>query len=162
VSGGALQAGTAWFDSTGLGAYSTGGAITPNPRNIAINLTDYPDSYQIIFVNPPQQTVQVTVTWNTSSLNFVSPAAVAQLAGPALADYVNSIIVGKPMSQYTMEDVFADAVEPVLPRELISLIQFAVSLNNIPTPVTPGTGYFEGDPQSFFYCTPSNFTFIQG
>jgi hypothetical protein len=159
---GQLAAGMANFDSTGLAAYSTGGVITPNLRNLVVTLTDYPDTFLVPFIIPPQQTLSIVVTWNTSSPNFVSPVAIAQLAGPALVDYINSVVVGQPLSQYTMEDVFADAVEPILPHALISHIVFQVSINGVGTVVSPGTGYFKGDPQSYFFARLSDITFTQG
>ena len=73
-----------------------GGVVLPYLRNITATIIDYPDNYPIIFVNPPQQVVTATVDWNTNLPNFVSPAAVEQLAAPAIVDYINNVVVGQP------------------------------------------------------------------
>jgi hypothetical protein len=158
---GQLVAGVALFNTSGLAAYVSGGVVTPNLRNNIVTLSDYPDTYQIPFIIPPQQTIASTVQWHTTSPNFVSAAAVAQLAIPALVDYINSIPVGQPINLYAMQDVFTDAVEPVLPASLISTIIISISINGVGTPVTPGTGLFNGDPQSYFFATSSNFNIVQ-
>jgi hypothetical protein len=86
---------------------------------------------------------------------------VAQLATPALTDYINSIPVGQPINLYQMQDVFTDAVESILPPSAISYITVSVSINGVGTPVTPGTGVFAGDPQSYFFAVASNFNIVQ-
>jgi hypothetical protein len=159
---GQLQAGIANFDSTGLPAYVSGGVVTPNNRNLAVTITDYPDTYVVNFVVPPQQTVTMTVTWNTDSPNFISAAAIAQLAAPALADYVNSVIVGQPLNVLVMEDVFQTAVENVLGPTFISVLTFAVSINGIGTLPSAGTFLIFGDPQSYFFTSTSQISVVQG
>jgi hypothetical protein len=162
TANGQLLAGVALFDTTGLAAYvPSSGIITPNLRTNVVTLTDYPDRYLIPFIIPPQQSVAITVSWHTTSPNYVSAAAVAQLAVPALVDYINSIPVGQPINLYQFQDVFSDAVEPVLPSALISLILPTISINGVGTPVTPGTGVFNGDPQSYFFATPADFNIVQ-
>ncbi|MEJ0016829.1 MAG: hypothetical protein WDN25_09705 [Acetobacteraceae bacterium] len=76
--------------------------MTPNFRNVVVSINDHPDDYLIPYVNPPQQDVTMTVTWNTTSPNFVSGAAIAQLGAPALAEYVNSIPVGAPINLFEL------------------------------------------------------------
>ena len=87
-----------------------GGAIlSPNNRNVSVDILDYPDTYVIPFVSPPEQTVTLVATWNTSALNFVSNAAVSQLAAPALAAYINSLAVGLPMNLFVLQETFQTA-----------------------------------------------------
>lgn len=151
---GQLQPGNALFDSTGLPAWVSGGVITPNPRNVQVSIQDSPDTYSFPIVIPPQQSVLITVTWSTISPNFVDPAAIAQVVQPAIANYVNSIIVGQPMSLIELEEAFVGAVSPTLMIELISLLTFAVSINGVPTAPT-GQLVF-GDPESFFFAQNSD------
>lgn len=158
---GQLSAGIALFDSTGLPAWVSGGLITPNPRNIEVSITDYPDTYVIPYVVPPQQTVTMTVTWDTISTNVVSSAAVAQAASEALAAYVNAVNVGHPLNLYQMESAFAESVHHILAPELISVLEFAVSINGVATPVTVGTGLFQGDPQSYFFAESAGISVVQ-
>lgn len=159
---GQLSAGISLFNSSGLGAWVSGGVITPNLRNIEVTVTDYPDGYLIPYVNPPQQTVTMTVTWNTTSPNFVSPAAIAQLATPALVTYINSIGVGQPINQLQLESAFRNAIESVLQPEYLTRLVFAVAINGIGTAVTAGTVIIEGDPQSYFFATDADISVVQG
>jgi hypothetical protein len=131
---------------TPSGSYTGGGVVTPNLRNITASINDYPDTYEVIFVNPPALTVAMTVTWNTISTNFVSPASVAQLASAALADYVNNVVVGQPLNILEMEQVFLESVASILPANLVSLLTISVSVNGIG--VSPVGALIYGEPSS--------------
>lgn len=161
VGGGQLSAGIALFDSSAL-TYIDGGIITPNPRNIRVSINDYPDTYVIPYVNPPQQVVTMDVEWNTISPNFVSQTAVAQLTVPALVEYINSIVVGQPINLDTMAEVFRAAAAPVITPELITRLVFAVSINGTGYSVISGTVIIEGDPESYFYATSPGISVTQG
>lgn len=139
------------INSSLLGTYTSGGFLTPNHRNVRVAVRDYPDVYAIPYVSPPRQTVAVTVTWNTLNQNYVNDAAVAQFGAPALADYINSVVVGQPMNAYQMECIFASAIGNVLPRELLSTLVIDVSINGVGTAPSPGTGLIFGDPESYFW-----------
>ncbi len=147
------------IDTTGFPAYVSGGVVTPNPRNEAVSINDYPDIYVIPFVNPPQQTVTVAATWSTDSPNFVSSASVAQATAPAIAAYINAIIVGRPMSILEMESTFLAAVAPVLDPSLVSNLTFAVSINGVAT--APVGKLVFGDPESYFATTTSSIAVTQ-
>lgn len=142
--------------------YASGGVCTPNARNQEVTILDYPDTYLIPFVLPPEQTVTMTVTWNTTATNVVSASAIAQLAAPALADYVNSIYVGQPMNVFEMNAVFQAAVAPILPGQLLTRLVFAVGINGVGTSPTSGTGVISGDPESYMSTTSTDITVVQG
>ena len=143
-------------------AYVSGGVVTPNLRNITVSIDDYPDIYSIIFVNPPSQTVNITITWNTISTNLVSPTAVAQLTTPAIVDYINSIPVGQPINTYELQDAFQNAVEPIISASQVSKIDCVVAINGIDTAPTSGTFLIYGDPESYFSTNASLVTVVQG
>lgn len=149
-------------DTTSSGAYASGGVVTPNTRNISVNLIDDPDTYTIVYVNPPQQTVQIQLTWNTSSPNIVSPSAVEQLGKPALANYVMSIPVGSPLNEFEMERVFTQAISPLVPSQFLDRMVFTVSINGVSTPPLSGTAAIYGDPESYFYCVAADVAITQG
>src|SRR5579859_2720493 len=107
-------------DTTSSGSYVSGGVVTPNFRNIAVTIIDYPDRYTIPFVNPPQQTVTIALTWNTTATNVVSDAAVQQLGAQALADYVNGIAVGQPINLFELQTVFQEAIASLVPPALLT------------------------------------------
>lgn len=149
-------------NTSGFATYVSGAQVTPNDRNITVSLNDYPDTYSVTFVNPPQQSVTMTLTWNTSLSNFVSESAVAQAGAPALADYVNSIVVGQPINVFQMEEVFLAAIADIIDPTLVTRMIFSVSINGIGTPVTSGTGVIAGDAESYFLTTSSDITITQG
>ena len=149
-------------DTTAFGTYVSGGVVTPNLRNITVSLNNYPDTYSITFVNPPVQTVQVTVTWNTISTNLVSPTAVAQLAQPAIADYINTIPVGQPINTYYLEDAFQNAVSSILNPQLISKLLITVAINGIVTSPATNSLLIYGDPESYLSTNSSLITITQG
>ena len=143
-------------------AYVSGGVITPNLRNITVSIDDYPDTYPITFVNPPVQTVNISLLWNTSSLNYVSPSAVAQLGNPAIVSYINSIYVGQPINIFELQNVFQLAIANIIPPTLLSRMVFTVEINGIVTAPTSGTGLIYGDPESYFETSTQLVTIAQG
>ena len=150
------------YDSVGTGTYSSGGVLTPNLRNVTVSINDYPDLYSITFVNPPVQSVAIAITWNTIATNFVSASAVAQLTTPAIVAYINSIPVGQPINTYELQDAFQNAVEPIIPAELVSKIDYSVLINGIATYPISGTLLIYGDPESYFLTSDSLVTVVQG
>ncbi len=147
-----------------FGAYVTGGVVTPNLRNQLVSINDYPDTYVIPYVIPPQQIVTLSLTWNTSSTNFISPAAVAQLGTPALVSYINSIPVGAPINVFELQNAFQEAIVSVVPTQLLTRMVFSVSINGIGVSPSPGTGIIAGDPESYFFTNESGtgITITQG
>ena len=147
--------------SAGFG-YTSGGVVTPNLRNETVTINNYPDSYGITFVRPPQQTVTVAVTWNTTSTNVVSPAAVAQLAAPALASYINELNVGQPINLFELQTVFQQAIASILTPQLLTRMIFAVDINGVSVSPESGTGIIAGDPESYFFTTTASIVISQG
>ncbi len=135
--------------------YTGGGIVTPNERNITASIIDYPDTYSITYINPPSQSVEITLTWNTDAPNFVSQAAVAQAGAPAIAAYINTIVVGQPINLFEMQDAFKEAIKNILDPTFVSRMVFVVTINSVATSVTAGTGLYEGDPESYFLTDAS-------
>jgi hypothetical protein len=152
------------INTTVLGAYVGGGVLTPNNRNNVVAITDYPDVYSVTYISPPQQIVAITVTWNTIEANFINGAAVAQLGAPALAAYINSIVVGQPINLYELQTTFQGAVASVIDAQQLTRMVFAVSINGLGVSPEPGTGIIPTDPESYFYSPPdgSGITILQG
>lgn len=137
-------------NTSAFGAYTGGGTISPNPRNQIVTIVDYPDTYQIPFVLPPSQNVDMVVTWNTTSTNIVSASAVANLATTALTNYINALPVGQPINVFELESNFQQAVVSVLPTYLLTRLVFSVSIAGIGVAPQAGTGIIVGDPESSF------------
>jgi hypothetical protein len=104
----------------------------------------------------------MTVTWNTSSSNFVSNAGVAQLVQAPIAAYINSIPVGAPINLLVLSSTFIAAVASMIPQNLLTVLVFSVSINGITTAPGTGTETIFGDPESFFSCAASSVTVQQG
>lgn len=149
-------------NTSAFGAYSSGGVVAPNLRNVTVSINDYPDTYNITFVNPPVQSVGVALTWNTIGTNYVSPTSVSQAATPAIVDYINSIYVGQPISLFELQDTFQNAVAGIIPITLLSKMSFVVSINGIATSPSSGGIMIYGDPESYFATTEALVTITQG
>jgi len=142
--------------------YTSGGVVTPNLRNVSVSINDYPDTYNIIYVNPPAQTVSMTVTWNTISTNLINPSSVASLAAPAIATYINAISVGQPINIFDLQEAFQLAVASILPSNQISKITPSIFINGVSTAPVSGTFLVYGDPESYFVTNISLITITQG
>lgn len=153
---------TLGVNSSGYTTYISGGTFTPDLRTEAVDIYDYPDTYVVTLVRPLQQIVDVSLTWNTTSENLVSPAAVAQLGSPALVTYINSVAVGQPLNLFQMQNVFQDAIASIVPSSQLTRMVFAVSIDGISTPPTAGTGIIAGDPESYFFTESTNINITQG
>lgn len=149
-------------DTTSLGTYVSGGTVTPVLRNETVAINDYPDTYSITYVNPPQQSVAMAVVWNTSSKNYISSATVASLGQAAIVSYVNSLEVGLPINLYEVQRTFQDAVSSVLPSQLITQLTISVSINGYAVSPSSGTGVIIGDTESYFYTTAASIVITQG
>ena len=151
------------LDTQTFGTYGGNSAtISPNLRNVTVSINDYPDTYNITFVNPPVQTVTLALTWNTLSTNYVSSVAVAQAAVPALATYINSIYVGQPINIYDLQTAFQNSVANILQISLISKMNFVVTINGITVSPSAGTGVIYGDPESYFEISQASISVTQG
>lgn len=149
-------------DTSSFPTYTGGGVVSPNFRNVTVSINDYPDTYSVPLVNPPQQSVAIAVTWNTISLNSVPAASVAALAIPALVDYVNSIAAGQPINLFVLQSTFQAAVANILAPSLLTRMVFAVSINGIGVSPESGTGIIAGDPESYMLTDSSLVTVLEG
>jgi hypothetical protein len=153
---------TTTTNGSGFGAYVSGATLTPNPRNVTVSLFQNPDTYSIVFVNPPQQVVTVAVTWNTTLPSFTGGTSVNQLAAPALQSYVNSVYVGQPLNLLEMTATFQNAVASVIDASNITTLQFAVTINGVPATPAAGTSIIQGDAESYFSASATAITVTQG
>jgi hypothetical protein len=150
-------------DGTVMGKYAYGGVVTPNPINAIITITDYPDTYAIPFVIPPQETVDIVVIWRTDSPNFVSADAMAQAAQPEIIDYINSLPAGQtPININVLNKVFLDAVANILVGEYIIDIEWTISINGVGRVPSSGTQAIFGDPYSYFFTQNSQVSVLKG
>lgn len=128
--------------------------------NVTVSITDYPDVYQIIFVDPPAQVVTLALTWNTSLSNFTQAQAVASIAAQPLTDYINSIPVGLPINMLELNDTFVTAVASILDENTISKMSWIVTIAG--TPVSAVGTFYSGDPESYLTAVITAVTITQG
>ena len=137
----------ALFDISNL----VGSATTS--RNVIVTINDYPDSYNVIFVAPPLQDVELRITWDTTATNFVSETAVQELVAQAETNYINSIYCGDAINVYQLQTTFQEAIESIIPPQTISVLEFDVYIDGILTPPDVGTGLVQGDAEGYFLTT---------
>ncbi|HGF4015941.1 hypothetical protein [Burkholderia cenocepacia] len=159
ISGNTITTST---NGSGFGAYAGGATFSPNPRNVNVSLFQNPNTYNIPFVNPPQQVVVLAVTWNTTLPNFTAGSSVNQLAAPALQAYINSIFSGQPINLNEMVATFRDAVSSVIDGPNITTLEFSVTINGTPVSPAAGTDIITSDPESYFFCSATGVTVTQG
>ena len=135
---------------------------TTSARNVTVSLIDPPNVYSLVFVNPPQQVVTGTVTWNTTLPNFTAGTQVDQLAAPALVSYINSIIVGQPMNLLEATNAFQTAVASVSPSQYLTTLTFSMLINGVSVSPEAGTSIILSDPESYFYPAANGITVTQG
>ena len=149
------------INTTGTGAWTGGGLVTPNLRNNVVTINDWPDDYLIPFVVPLQQLVTIKFEWATESVNYLTDATIASLVSQPVINYVNGIYAGKPMNINNVKDVFLQAVNGTLDMSLISTLNVIVTVNGIITGVDAGTNIISGDPYSYWYIA-SNGVIVDG
>lgn len=150
------------YNSTSAATYTGGGVLTPNARNQSVTINDYPDTYTIPFVVPPVQSVEVSLTWNTTSTNIVSAASMAAVGAPAMVDYINSIPVGAPINLFELQNAFQIATASILPTALLTRMVFVVTIDGVVVSPSVGTGVISGDPESYFLTNSTLITITQG
>jgi hypothetical protein len=131
-------------------------------RNVSATIYDAPDSYNITFVNPPQQVVTVAITWNTQQANFTAASAVNQAGSLAVLSYVNSIPVGQPINLLEMQASFQAGVASILPSNNLTTLTFVVTINGTVSTPSAGTSTIASDPESYFFASANGVTSTQG
>lgn len=138
------------------------GSAVSSGRNVTVSLIDTPDTYNILYVAAPSQTVTMAITWNTVLTNFTQGAAFASLVQGPLAAYINSLGIGQVINVQILKSIFQQAVRTSIDAEFLTRLVFSVSINSTVTPPATGTDAISGDPESFFSCNPSSIVVAQG
>ncbi len=138
------------------------GSAINTARNVTTGLNDYPNTYSVLSVASPQQTVTMAITWNTVLSGFTGGGAFQGLVQQPLVDYINGLAPGQVINVLEMNDIFSAAVADVLDPSLLTRLVFTVSING--TVVAPGTGTYaiSGDAESYFYAVTTGVTLTQG
>ena len=163
VGGGDVyQVAYAIYIALGLNINQLVGSST-SARNNTISVIDGSNTFNVIFITPPLQNVTVSLTWNTTATNLtVSSNSVTQLGAPAIAAYINSVVVGQPINLFAMQEAFVASIASLIPPYLVNKMQFSVYINGTLINPTSGTGSIVGDAESYFYTTQNLITIVQG
>lgn len=164
VGGGDVyQVAYALFQSVADPGSLVGSAIN-SARNVTVSLFDPPNTFNILYVNPPQQVITMTVTWNTSLSSFTGGGAFPSLVQGPLVNYINAVPVGTPINVLEMNAIFQAAVAQLLDPTLLNRLVFAVYINGTLTAPRTGTYAVMGDPESYFFTATdgSGITVAQG
>lgn len=150
VGGDPYQVAYAIFQAVADPARLVGSHVTTT-RNVNVSLIDPPNTYNILYVNSQQQTVTMSVTWNTTLPNFTGGGSFPGLVQAPIVAYINALDPGAPVNIFALEKIFETAVATVLPADFLTRLVFSVSINGTPTPVSTGTGIVVGDDESYFF-----------
>jgi hypothetical protein len=101
----------------------------------------------------------VTVDWATNAPNIVSPNTVAQAIQPVVFQYINSIVVGKPINTLQLNNIIQTAVANIIPIQYLSNLVYTFSINGEQVPTTD---LIYGDPEGYFITTLSQINVTQG
>lgn len=137
------------YNATSAPPYVGGATLAPN-RNQTVSINDFSNTYSIVYVVPPVQSVSVSLTWNTTSPYAVSAASMASLGSAAIVEYINNIAVGQPINLFELQNAFQIATASILPTPYLTRMVFTVYINGVATPPASGTGIIAGDPESYF------------
>jgi len=129
------------------------GSTVSSSRNVTVTINNYPDTYNIIFVNPVVQQTGITLNWSSQATNVAANSAVVSLAQPAIINYINNIYVGQPINLYEIQSIFETSVASILPTNLISNISVTVYIGGSAiTPIT-GTHLYLADVEGYYNTT---------
>lgn len=137
------------------------GSQISSSRNVQASIVQGNNLFDVTYVNPPQQTCGIALSWNTDLANFTAASQVSSLAIPAVINYVNSIIVGSPLSEFGVFQAFTTAVANILPVNHLTTFSIAVTINGAKVNPEAGTYIYLGDPESYLYATPTSITVQQ-
>lgn len=133
---------------------------------ITVDLYNTPDTYEIIYVQPTEQLVQINIYWETSSSYLVSNGALQAACSQAIQDYINALAPGQPINLYEVEYIFQSATASIVPTALITYIQPVVSIWSgvawVVTPPLSNTGTVVGDAEGYWYISSTGVTTTNG
>lgn len=149
-------------DTTSAGTYVSGGVCTPNNRNVTVTIYDDPDSYDIVYVIPPQQPVTIDITWQTTLQTAISDASIAQYAAQNIIDYINLIPPGGFINYLEIQNIFQSSISPIVPIETLITVIIDTTINGIPVTPPVNENVVISDPEGYYYMQLSDITFARG
>ncbi|WP_080761637.1 baseplate J/gp47 family protein [Aeromonas hydrophila] len=121
----------------------------------SVDISVYPDTYTLPFVVPSSQNVSAFITWNTASTTYIDPTGISNAVRQPVADYINSIAVGKPINLYQIQEIFLTEVKDLVPASLISMIEVQIGINGSIKPPDENSSLVYGDTYAYFSTSAS-------
>lgn len=165
IAGGADQYQIAYAIFTAIADVSElQGSAIDSGRDVTTSLYDYPDTYDVLSVTPPTQTVTMAITWNTSLSSFTGGAAFASLVQGPIAAYINALAPGQPINLLQVNALFQKAIAGSLDVATLTRLVYSVYINGSGSPTPPASGYQDiiGDAESNWLITTAGITVTQG
>jgi hypothetical protein len=139
----------------------TGSSVSPT-RNVNVSLISPPNTYEVVYVNPPQQILTFSIIWNTQQPNFTAGPAVNQYMITAAIAYGNSIQVGQPINLLVLQELLQTAVTSVLPLPNLTTLLISATINGVAVSPGAGTSIIASDPESYFFVAANGVSCTQG
>ena len=87
-----------------------------------------------------------------------NPATIGANVQILESQYINTVVVGQPISLLKLKDQFVAGLPSSIPEESIQTLTFAVYINGVLTAPTGNLIY--GDPESYFFTTQNDITVV--
>ncbi|WP_238392815.1 hypothetical protein [Buttiauxella sp. 3AFRM03] len=120
------------------------------PDSVTITISDFPDYYDIPFVIPTSQMVNLVLTWNLRFDDPFDPDSIAIAATQPLVDYINSLAVSEPMSIYQIGSVFLASISKLVEPSQVSLIETNIWIDGVIAEPAPESGLIYGNKYKYF------------
>lgn len=120
-----------------------------------VDISVYPDTYTLPFVVPSSQNTSAFIIWNTVLTTYIDPDGISNAVRQPVADYINSIAVGKPVNLYQIQGIFLKAVQDLVPASLMSMIQVQIGISGAIKPPDDNSSLVYGDTYAYFSTSAS-------
>lgn len=134
------------------------GDVLPNFRDQLVAINDWPDEYEIPFIIPLEQVVEIEYQWRTDGNNYLSSETISALVTDPTIQYINDLYAGNPININTLKNTFLEALNETINRDKFTYLRVIVTVNGIITDPDPSTDIISGDRYSYWFANSSAVT----
>lgn len=128
------------------------GVVLPNFRNQLVAVNDWPDEYEIPFVIPLEQVVEIEYQWRTDGNNYLNSETIISLVSEPTIAYINDLYAGNPININSLKNTFLSAIEDTINRDKFTYLRAVVIVNGVITDPDPSTDIISGDKYSYWFA----------
>lgn len=128
------------------------------PEKVSVTIYDHPDEYTVPYVVPVSQRVNLLIQWNSRETSFIDQDAVQATARENIADYINNITTGDPISLFQIQEIFLNSIQKLAQRQYISKISITVDINGKRVEPDNDTQLVYGQTYAYFLITERGIT----